>query len=89
MNKPLSSADLVSDSDFEPLYAPRAQVYPQSVSGTFRNIKWGLMVFCLAVYYLLPFVRWDRGPNAPNQAVLADFPSRRFYFSPLEGEVKD
>ncbi|HMA70493.1 MAG TPA: cytochrome c oxidase accessory protein CcoG [Xanthobacteraceae bacterium] len=82
MNKPLSAADV--DSDSGPLYAPHAQVYPQSVSGTFRNIKWGLMAFCLAVYYLLPFVRWDRGPNAPSQAVLVDFPHRRFYFFFIE-----
>jgi len=82
MNKPLDQADL--DSDSGPLYAPRAQVYPQSVSGTFRNIKWGLMAFCLAVYYILPFVRWDRGPDAPGQAVLVDFPNRRFYFFFIE-----
>jgi len=63
-----------------PLYAARKKIYPQAVSGTFRNIKWGLMAFCLALYYLLPFVRWDRGPNAPSQAVLADFPNQRFYF---------
>ncbi len=67
-----------------PLYAPAKKVYPQSVSGTFRNIKWGLMAFCLGVYYLLPFVRWDRGPNAPSQAVLVDFPNRRFYFFFIE-----
>ena len=48
MNKRVDPADL--DSDQTPLYAPRKQVYPQSVSGTFRNIKWGLMGFCLAVY---------------------------------------
>ena len=82
MNKPLNPADL--DSDPGPLYAPRTQVYPQSVSGTFRNIKWALMAFCLAVYYVLPFVRWDRGPNAPSQAVLIDFPNRRFYFFFIE-----
>jgi cytochrome c oxidase accessory protein FixG len=82
MNKPLNPTDLHLDD--EPLYAARTKVYPQSVSGTFRNIKWGLMAFCLAVYYLLPFVRWDRGPNAPSQAVLVDFPSRRFYFFFIE-----
>jgi len=82
MNKRVDPADL--DSDQTPLYAPRKQVYPQSVSGTFRNIKWGLMGFCLAVYYILPFVRWDRGPNAPSQAVLVDFPNRRFYFFFIE-----
>ncbi|MFN3888935.1 MAG: cytochrome c oxidase accessory protein CcoG [Beijerinckiaceae bacterium] len=63
-----------------PLYAERQKVYPQSVHGTFRNIKWALLVFTLGVYYLLPFVRWDRGPNAPSQAVLIDMEHRRFYF---------
>ncbi|WP_051402241.1 cytochrome c oxidase accessory protein CcoG [Lutibaculum baratangense] len=62
------------------LYAPRKKVYPQKVSGRLRTIKWSVMVFALGVYYFLPFVRWDRGPNAPDQAVLIDFPSRRFYF---------
>src|SRR5215471_18539594 len=82
MNKPLDHADI--DIEEGPLYAPRKEVYPQSVSGTFRNIKWALMGFCLAVYYILPFVRWDRGPDAPNQAVLVDFPNRRFYFFFIE-----
>ena len=73
-----------ADFDTGPLYAPHAKVYPQSVSGVFRNIKWTLMAFCLGVYYLLPFVRWDRGPGAPDQAVLIDFPHRRFYFFFIE-----
>src|SRR6185369_7146448 len=38
----------------------------------------------LGIYYLLPFVRWDRGPNAPSQAVLIDLPGRRFYFFFIE-----
>ena len=82
MNKPVNPADL--DDLAAPLYAPGKTVYPQSVSGTFRNIKWGLMAVTLAVYYILPFVRWDRGPNAPSQAVLIDFPTRRFYFFFIE-----
>jgi cytochrome c oxidase accessory protein FixG len=76
----MTSADFTTG----PLYAPHAKVYPQSVSGVFRNIKWTLMAFCLGVYYFLPFVRWDRGPGAPNQAVLIDFPHRRFYFFFIE-----
>jgi NAD-dependent dihydropyrimidine dehydrogenase PreA subunit len=60
------------------------KVYPQSVSGTFRRIKWGLMAFCLGVYYLLPFVRWNRGLGAPDQAVLVDLPNSRFYFFFIE-----
>ena len=67
-----------------PLYAARKKVYPQAVHGTFRRIKWAILVFTLAVYYLLPFVRWDRGPNLPDQAVLVDLPHRRFYFFFIE-----
>ena len=52
--------------------------------GTFRRIKWAVLVVTLGIYYLLPFVRWDRGPNAPSQAVLIDFPHRRFYFFFIE-----
>src|SRR6201991_2937421 len=72
------------DLDYGPLYAARKKVYPQKVSGTFRRIKWALMGICLGVYYFLPFVRWNRGLGAPNQAVLIDFPSRRFYFFFIE-----
>jgi cytochrome c oxidase accessory protein FixG len=81
MTKPIKPADLPVDA---PLYAARTKIYPQSVTGTFRNIKWALMAFCLGVYYGLPFVRWDRGPSAPSQAVLVDFPNRRFYFFFIE-----
>jgi len=81
MNMNVSSSDLDDDA---PLYAAQKKVYPQRVSGTFRRIKWGLMAFCLGVYYLLPFVRWNRGLGAPDQAVLIDFPNRRFYFFFIE-----
>jgi cytochrome c oxidase accessory protein FixG len=83
MNKPLTAAEL--DPNFPgPLYAPHKKVYPQHVSGTFRRIKWVLMAICLSVYYFLPFVRWDRGIGAPNQAVLVDLPNSRFYFFFIE-----
>ncbi len=67
-----------------PLYAARKKVYPQATHGTFRNIKWALLVLTLGVYYLMPFLRWDRGPNLPDQAVLIDMPHRRFYFFFIE-----
>jgi hypothetical protein len=70
--------------DDGPLYAARRYLYPQSVRGFFRNIKWSALVITLGIYYLLPFVRWDRGPLAPSQAVLIDFPARRFYFFFIE-----
>ncbi len=67
-----------------PLYASRKKIYPQAVQGTFRRIKWAALIITLSIYYFLPFVRWDRGPNAPDQAVLVDFPGRRFYFFWIE-----
>ena len=70
--------------DNEPLYAARRKVYPQSVHGTFRRIKWIVLLVTLGIYYGLPFVRWDRGPHAPGQAVLVDLPGRRFYFFFIE-----
>jgi len=83
MNRPVSPIEVEID-DYGPLYAARNRVYPQSVSGTFRRIKWSLMAFCLGVYYLLPFVRWNRGLGAPDQAVLVDLPNSRFYFFFIE-----
>ncbi len=62
----------------------RRKIYPQSVHGTFRRIKWAVLIVTLGIYYFLPFVRWDRGPDAPDQAVLIDFPGRRFYFFFIE-----
>jgi len=70
--------------DDAPLYEARRKIFPIAVRGTFRNIKWALLIVTLGIYYLLPFVRWDRGPNAPSQAVLVDFPGQRFYFFFIE-----
>jgi cytochrome c oxidase accessory protein FixG len=79
-----AESDFLPDPDDAPLYAARKKIYPQHVSGTFRKWKWALLVVTLGIYYFLPFVRWDRGPNTPNQAVLIDFPGRRFYFFFIE-----
>lgn len=76
----------VRDADTEdvPLFAATKKVYPQSVSGPYRRAKWMILALCLGIYYLLPFLRWDRGPSLPNQAVLADLANARFYFFFIE-----
>src|SRR5690349_14519228 len=79
---PLYALDEVAPEP--PLYAASRKIYPQSVNGTFRCIKWAVLYLTLGIYYLLPFVRWDRGPDAPGQAVLVDFPNGRFYFFFIE-----
>ncbi|MCH8686244.1 cytochrome c oxidase accessory protein CcoG [Pedomonas mirosovicensis] len=66
------------------LFKGRAKVYPQSVHGTFRRLKWTILTVALAVYYLLPWLRWDRGPFAPKQFLLIDLAHRRFYLGPIE-----
>ena len=66
------------------LYASRVKVYPKLVHGSFRRLKWLVMAVTLAIYYITPWLRWDRGPSLPDQAVLLDFPARRFYFFFLE-----
>ena len=66
------------------LYAKRQPVYPKAVDGKFRRLKWLVMAVTLTIYYVTPWLRWDRGPDAPGQAVLVDFAHRRFYFGPLE-----
>ena len=66
------------------LYEKRKGVYPKAVSGTFRRLKWAIMAVTLAIYYITPWLRWDRGPYAPDQAVLVDLAGRRFYMFGIE-----
>ncbi len=66
------------------LFAARIKVYPRRVAGLYRNIKWALLGVCLAIYYFVPFLRWDRGPGAPDQAVLIDLQGQRAYFLWIE-----
>ncbi len=42
------------------------------------------MAVTLGIYYLLPWIRWDRGADLPDQAVLLDLAGRRFYFFWIE-----
>ena len=68
----------------QPLYAPRKKIFPKRATGTFRRFKWLIMAITLGIYYLTPFLRFDRGPFSPNQAVLVDLANRRFYFFFIE-----
>jgi cytochrome c oxidase accessory protein FixG len=74
----------VNKKEQRSLYKKREKIYPRRARGQFRNLKWIVMALTLAVYYLAPWIRWDRGPNAPDQAILIDIPARRFYFFFIE-----
>lgn len=98
MNKPVTLIDTRS-RDSEPLsvdvhavnsrqarqlYKKREQIYPKLAHGFFRNVKWAAMVVLLGIYYITPWLRWDRGAGRPDQAVLVDFEGGRFYFFFIE-----
>ncbi|SMX45061.1 cytochrome c oxidase accessory protein CcoG [Actibacterium lipolyticum] len=76
----------MSSTDQTPqrLYSAREPIFPRRVSGPFRNLKWWIMALTLGVYYLTPWIRWDRGPNLPDQAVLVDLANRRFFMFWIE-----
>jgi len=80
----VSDAKAVNRASVRTLYKAREPVYPKRVRGLFRRVKWLMMGFALAVYYLLPWLRWDRGEGRPSQAVLVDFAGERFYFFWIE-----
>jgi cytochrome c oxidase accessory protein FixG len=73
-----------SASRRQPLYAPRQKIYPKRANGQFRRFKWLVMLITLTIYYVSPWLRWDRGPFAPDQAILVDLANRRFYFFFIE-----
>ena len=66
------------------LYAARQKIFPKRAEGAFRRLKWIIMAITLEIYYVTPWLRWDRGPYAPDQAVLLDMAHRRFYFFFIE-----
>lgn len=61
------------------LYEARKKIHPKRATGSFRRFKWIVMAITLAIYYITPWLRWDRGEFAPDQAVLIDIANRRFY----------
>ena len=66
------------------LYKSRVPIYPKEVHGTYRSFKWAMMAITLSIYYLTPWLRWNRGPGAPGQAVLVDLAHERLYFFFIE-----
>jgi hypothetical protein len=74
----------VNKRSTQALYKKREKIYPKRARGFYRRLKWIVMMVTLTIYYVTPWLRWDRGPGTPDQAVLIDFPQRRFYFFFIE-----
>lgn len=66
------------------LYAARTKIHPKRATGDYRRFKWIIMAVTLGIYYAAPWIRWDRGAFAPDQAILIDLANRRFYFFFIE-----
>ena len=77
-------ARAVNSKEARELYKKREQIYPKLAHGFYRNLKWAAMIVLLGIYYITPWLRWDRGDGRVDQAVLVDFEGRRFYFFFIE-----
>ncbi|WP_130472566.1 4Fe-4S binding protein, partial [Candidatus Magnetaquicoccus inordinatus] len=65
------------------LYAAWKKIYPRYQLGFFRSLRNKLYIVELVIFFLLPFLRWERPEGLPNQAVLFDLPARKFYIFDL------
>jgi cytochrome c oxidase accessory protein FixG len=77
-------AEAVNSAGRRSLYAARVKIHPKHVAGTFRRLKWIILLVTLGIYYMAPWLRFDRGAYAPDQAILVDLAHRRFYFFFIE-----
>ncbi|ESQ77663.1 cytochrome c oxidase accessory protein CcoG [Asticcacaulis sp. AC402] len=66
------------------LFEKAPKIYPRRVAGLFRNLKWAAMLGLLGIYYGAPWLRYDRGPHVPDQAILIDLTGQRGYFFGIE-----
>ena len=78
VSKPLDAA---RSGDDEPVPKRRSTRRAEDLSAArrtarFRRIKWAVLLVTLGIYYLLPLLRWDRGPDAPGPGG-ADRPAER------------
>ena len=69
-------ADEASTNDKveQELYAKRKKIYVREVHGLFAALRTMGVAALLGMYYIVPWLQWDE-----RQAVLFDFPERKFY----------
>ena len=66
------------------LFESQKKIHPKAVKGTFRRLKTLTFTLLLALFFLAPLLRWDRGGDAPAQAVLFDLTAPRFFIFWIE-----
>jgi cytochrome c oxidase accessory protein FixG len=66
----------------------RIPIFPRSVTGRYRRLKYAILALAYGVYFLLPWLPWTRN-EGPAQAVLFDIVGRRFYIFDLVVYAQD
>jgi len=66
------------EENVQVLYQKHIPIVTRSVKGKFRTFKTAVTVLAFTVFFLLPWLPWDR-VSAANQAILFDLTSRRFF----------
>ena len=83
-------AQPVNDRALRSDYVARQHIFPSKVRGKFRNVKWALVAILLGIYWAVPWIRWDRGAAAPDQAAAsANAGSVRQSASPARSEARN
>ena len=77
-------SDPVAQPVFFPLLDQQQKIYPRSVSGRFARWRWALVWLTQAVFYGLPWMRWNG-----RQAVLFNLEERHFYVFGLVLQPQD
>ena len=58
-------AEAVNSKENRALYEARKKIHPKRAVGTFRRFKWWVMLVTLGIYYITPWIRWERGAGLP------------------------
>jgi cytochrome c oxidase accessory protein FixG len=69
-------------------YAPRVPIFPRSVKGRYRTIKYIILILAYGVYFLLPWLPWQR-EHGPDQSILFNIVERHFYIFDLVVYAQD
>ena len=70
------------------LFQERIEIFPRSVKGRYRSLKNAILILAYSVYFLLPWLRWEREVG-PEQAILFDIEARHFYIFDLVVYAQD
>ncbi len=81
---PVRNVPPESKSAFSDLTASRPKIQPKLITGFYQNIRTLTMYSVFALFFLIPWIRWDG-----RQAILFDIPGRQFFIFDLVFKPED